>query len=97
MRVWNYTSGITEAEWYLPGTSFQWSGISLERGADATYIYLTQSIPGSVWKFHWSQVGNAKGAFPSCAKVYEGDLIEKIVGSNGEKFRRSKMRYVEGY
>ena len=100
LRAFKLTSGTTSRQWYLPGTSFQWSGLSFARNTvdtSQTAVYMSQSIPGGVWQFNWSAENILDGSFPGCANVYDGDLIERIIQGNGENFRRSKMRYVEGF
>lgn len=101
LRSFNFSTGRTDMEWYLPGTSFDWSGFALSRGvkADSTSmeVFLTQSVIsdgglrswrnpsgagrgydgdfGGVWKFRWDRY-----QFPSCANVFEGDLVDKLIG-----------------
>jgi hypothetical protein len=94
LRVFDFKSATLLNEWYLPGTSFQWSGISV----DGSFLYLSQSIPSGIWKFQIQGNVTTGKIFPSCANVYEGDLIEIINQSaQGDRFRRNRPDYVTDY
>jgi hypothetical protein len=105
LRAIEWSTGRVLRDWYLPGSSFQWSGISLGpvKSNCRRSIYLAQAVPGGVWEFDWS-LGSDGGVesvfeaeFPECAKVLNEDLLERFVSAGSEKFRRTKMRYVGDY
>jgi hypothetical protein len=87
-------------EWKLPGTSNYWSGVDIATQDDKKCIYLSQTIPGKIWKFEWStnEASSLKGSFPQCANVFEGDLevIRENALSNN-RFGGSKLRFVDDF
>lgn len=70
------------------------------KSATGSTLTLTQSTPGGVWQFPWTTDAKQSilaGNFPSCANVYEGDLgaIEHAAAS--DRFKASRVRYVEDF
>jgi hypothetical protein len=90
-------------EWDLPGNAFQWSGISIATEQDGSRVaFLSQSIPSAVWKFKLNGKANKLEAgrfeaFPSCANVYQGDLIDLIEKPHNDRFMRTKPKYVNDF
>ena len=91
-------------EWYLPGTSLQWSGLVVTHDIinHESFLYMSQSIPSQLWKFKLTQdaidgKATVSGAFSACANVYERDLSELMISNMNDKFRRSRPRYVSNF
>jgi uncharacterized membrane protein YidH (DUF202 family) len=112
VRIFNFTNFTLINEWYLPGTSFQWSGIALAPTTSTStapfankapeYVYLSQSVPGAIWKFKLTDAAQNFAAeigkaFQECANTYDGDLVDMMKVDPGDKLRRNSIRYVSDY